>query len=61
VQVCYDPRNPTDFALPEEQALALTVWPKFQKTGIGLTVLGVLLILAAAAVIFGGFNPFPDA
>ena len=60
VKVCYDPRKPTDFALPEEQAVALSVWPIFKRIGIGLTILGVLLSLAAAAVILGFFNLFPD-
>ena len=60
VKVCYDPRKPTDFALPEEQAVALSVWPIFKRIGIGLTILGVLLSLAAATVILGFFNLFPD-
>ena len=61
VQICYDPRKPADFALLEEQAVARSVWPTFRKTGIGLLILGLLLILAAAAVVSGAIKLFPDA
>ena len=57
VKICYDPRKPTDYALPEEQAITLRIMPTVKKIGIWLMILGVLLTLAAAAVISGVINP----
>ena len=56
VKICYDPRKPTDYALPEEQAITLRIMPTVKKIGIWLMILGVLLTLAAAAVISGVIN-----
>ena len=53
VKICYDPQNPADFALPEEQAITADILPKLRKVGIGLTALGILLLLAAAAILLG--------
>ena len=56
VKICYDPQKPADYALPEEQAITLRIMPKVKKNGIWLMILGVLLTLAAAAVISGVIN-----
>ena len=60
VRVLYNPKKPDEFILPEEQAAFKAIWPKFKKTGIGLTVLGAVLTLAAVAAIFGVFDPLFD-
>ena len=60
VKVQYNPNNPAEFALVEEQALAKTIWPKFKKTGIILTAVGILLTFAAIAAILGFFDPLLD-
>ena len=57
VKIHYNPKNPTEFALDEEQAISKTVWPKFRRVGILLTVLGILFTLAGVAVILGFFEP----
>ena len=58
VKIRYDPQKPTDFSLPEEEAIAKDVWPAFRKIGIGMIILGVVLTAAAAAAILGFFGPF---
>lgn len=61
VKIRYNPNRPTEFVLPEEEAISKSVWPKLRKIGIGLTVLGVLLAAVAAAAIFGFFDPLFDS
>ncbi len=61
VKILYNPRDPAEFALPEEQAVSATIWPKFKKTGILLTVLGLLFTAAAIAVLLGFFDPILDS
>ena len=60
VKLLYNPKSPTEFILPEEQAAFKAVWPQFRKTGIGLTVLGAVLTLAAVAALLGVFDPLFD-
>ena len=57
VKLRYNPKNPTEFALEEEQDISKTVWPKFRKVGIGLMILGILLTAGAVAAILGVFDP----
>ena len=57
VKIFYNPNNPTEFALQEEEELSKTIWPTFRKVGIGLTVLGILLTAGAVAAILGVFDP----
>ena len=57
VKILYDPDRPTEFALAEERAISVSVWPTFKKVGIILTVIGVLLTAAVAAGILGFFDP----
>ena len=61
VKLLYNPKSPTEFILPEEQAAFKAVWPQFRKTGIGLTILGIVLTAAAVAAILGLFDPLIDA
>ena len=61
VKVRYNPREPAEFALSEEQAVAKTIWPKFKKTGILLTFLGIVLTAAGVAAILGLFDSLPDS
>ena len=56
VELRCHPNKPTEFALVEEQAVSVSIWPKFRKTGILLTVIGALLTLAALAAILGLFD-----
>ena len=56
VKVRYNPNNPTEFVLSEEQAVSKTVLPVFRKVGIILSVIGVLLTAAAIAAILGLFD-----
>ena len=60
VKVLYNPKNPTEFILPEEKDAFQAIWPKFKKTGIGLTVLGIILTIAAVAAMLGVFDPLFD-
>ena len=60
VRVLYNPKKPDEFILPEEQAAFKAVWPQFRKTGIGLTILGIVLTAAAVAAILGLFDPLFD-
>ena len=61
VKILYNPNHPVEFVLPEEQAISKTIWPVFKKTGIGLTVLGVVLLSMAVAAILGVFDPLLDS
>ena len=56
VKVRYNPKDPTEFVLLEEQAVSKTVLPAFRKVGIILSVLGILLIAAAIAAVLGLFD-----
>ena len=56
VKIRYDPNNPTEFVLLEEQAVSRTVLPTLRKIGIILSVLGILLTAAAIAAISGLFD-----
>lgn len=56
VKVRYNPKNPTEFGLLEEQAVSKTVLPVFRKVGIILSVIGILLTAAAIAAILGLFD-----
>ena len=60
VKLLYNPKKPTEFILPEEQAAFKAIWPQFRKTGIGLTILGIVLTAAAVAAILGLFDPLFD-
>ena len=57
VKILYDPNKPTEFALADERAVSVSVWPAFKKVGIILTVIGVLLTAVAAAALLGFFDP----
>lgn len=56
VKIRYNPNNPTEFVLLEEQAVSRTVLPSFRKIGIILSVLGILFSAAAIAAILGLFD-----
>ena len=56
VKARYNPKNPTEFGLLEEQAVSKTVLPVFRKVGIILSVIGILLTAAAIAAILGLFD-----
>ena len=58
VEICYNPDNPLEFYLPEEHTIAKATLPKFRKVGIRLTVLGILLTIAAIAFLAGAFDRF---
>ena len=60
VKVRYNPRNPTEFALSEEQAVSDTVLPKFKRIGILLTVLGIFLTTVTVVALLGFFEPILD-
>ena len=60
VKLLYNPKKPDEFILPEEQAAFKAIWPQFRKTGIGLTILGIVLTAAAVAAILGLFDPLFD-
>ena len=59
VKIRYNAKNPTEFALLEEQAVSKTVLPSFRKVGIILSVLGILLTATAVAAILGLFDSLP--
>ena len=61
VKIRYNLKQPTECYLPEERAVAETVWPKFRKIGLFLLVLGVLFLTAAAAAWLGVFRPITEA
>ena len=56
VKIRYNPNNPTEFVLLEEQDVSRTVLPSFRKIGIILSVLGILFSAAAIAAILGLFD-----
>ena len=56
VKIRYNPLNPAEFVLLEEQAVSKTVLPSFRKVGIILSVLGILFSAAAIAAILGLFD-----
>jgi hypothetical protein len=56
VKIRYNPLNPAEFVLLEEQAVSGTVLPSFRKVGILLSVLGILFTAAAVAAILGLFD-----
>ena len=60
VKLLYNPKKPDEFILPEEQAAFKAIWPQFRKTGIGLTILGIVLTAAAVAALLGIFDPLFD-
>lgn len=60
VKVCYNPNDPNEFALLEEQAVSKTIWPVFRKVGFILSVLGILLTAAAVAALLGLFDFLPE-
>ena len=57
IKIRYNPNDPAEFAIPEEQTASKSIWMKFRKIGIELIVLGVLLLTAATAGILGLFDP----
>ena len=57
VKILYDPDKPTVFVIPEEKAISIGVWSSFRKPGILLTIIGILLTVAAVAGILGFFDP----
>ena len=61
VKILYNPDRPTEFMLPEEQAVSVSVWPTFKKVGIILTVIGVLLTAVTAAGVLGFFDPILES
>ncbi len=61
VKIRYNPKSPAEFVLTEEQALSKTVWPKFKEVGIRLTIIGLFLMAAAAALLLGFFDPILDS
>ena len=61
VKIRYNPKSPAEFVLTEEQALSKTVWPKFKEVGIRLTIIGLFLTAAAAALLLGFFDPILDS
>ena len=46
VTILYNPNNPTEFFLPEEQASFQKSYPGLRRTGIALLVFGILLLVA---------------
>ena len=56
VEIYYNPDNPHEFYLPEEHAISKSTLPKFREVGIRLTVLGILLTIAAIAYLAGAFD-----
>lgn len=61
VKILYDPDKPTEFALAEERAISVSVWPTFKKVGIILMVIGVLLTALTAAGLLGVFDPILES
>ena len=57
MKILYDPDKPTVFVIPEEKAISIGVWSSFRKPGIFLTIIGILLTVAAVAGILGFFDP----
>ena len=61
VKILYDPDRPTEFAVAEERAISVSVWPTFKKVGIILMVIGVLLTAVTAAGLLGLFDPILES
>ena len=61
VKILYDPDKPTEFALAEERAISVSVWPTFKKVGIILMLIGVLLTAVTAAGLPGLFDPILES
>ncbi len=60
VKIRYNAKNPTEFALLEEQAISRSIRPVLKRIGIWMTILGILFTAAAAAVLLGFFDPILD-
>ena len=56
VEILYNPKNPNEFAIPEEQTISRSVLPKLKSTGVTLTVIGAILTVAAIAAMLGAFD-----
>ena len=56
VKIFYNPNNPTEFALQEEEELSKTIWPTFRKVGITLTAVGIVVTAVTAAAMLGAFD-----
>ena len=56
VKIRYNAKNPTEFALLEEQAVSRSVRPVLKRIGIWMTILGILLTATAVAAISGLFD-----
>ena len=56
VEILYDPQRPEAFVLPGEQAISRTVAPEFKSWGVKLTVIGLILTVAAIAAMLGAFD-----
>ena len=56
VEILYNPESPEEFAFPEEQAMTRTVAPEFKSWGVKLTVIGLILTVAAIAGMLGAFD-----
>ncbi len=61
VKIFYNPDNPTEFALQEEEDISKTIWPTFRKVGILLTVIGVVVTAVTVAAMLGAFNHLLDS
>ena len=61
MKILYDPDRPTEFAVAEERAISVSVWPTFKKVGIILMVIGVLLTAVTAAGLLGLFDPILES
>ena len=60
VSILYNPDDPSEMALSEEQARAQSIMPQFRKTGITILILGILLTIVALAGILGLFDPLVE-
>ena len=56
VKLRYDREHPAAFSLQEEQVFSRSFWPAFRKTGIRLTVIGVIVTAVTAAALLGLFD-----
>ena len=61
VKILYDPDKPTEFVIPEERVISIGIWSSFKKAGIIMLVIGIPLTVAAAAWLFGFFDPFLES
>ena len=60
VKIYYNPKNPAEYYITEEQAMANKTLPTFKNTGVFMTVLGIILTVAGIAVLLGAFDPILD-